>query len=167
MTTSYWNALLRYGLGSIAAMLVLLMMMVTTVDVAGRYLFNSPLTGAFEMTELLLAALIFLGLPLATEHEEHITVDLIDPFMPKPVIKAQVITMNWLSAAVLAVLASQLWHKAQSLVADGHVTNTLEIPLAPIAYLMTASCALSALILLLKGTTQIFTLVGSHNKQSA
>ena len=151
---SYWNALLRYGLGSIAALLVLAMMTVTTVDVTGRYLLNRPLTGAFEITELLLAALIFLGLPLATERDEHITVDLLDPFMPQPAVTAQTAVMSWLSAAVLAVIASQLWEKTLSLIADGHVTNTLEIPLAPIGYLMTGATALSALILLLKGAAR-------------
>ena len=164
MFSSYWSAVIRYGLGGIAALLVLTMMTVTTIDVAGRYLFNNPLPGAFEITELLLAALIFLGLPLATERDEHITVDLIDPFMPKPVINAQLIAMNGLSAVVLAVLASQLWHKAQSLVADGHVTNTLELPLAPIGYLMTGSCALSALILVLKGLGQIRALLRVQNQ---
>ena len=52
-------------------------------------------------------------------------------------------------------LAWQLWHKTQSIVADGQVTNTLEIPLPPIGYLMTASCAFCALVLIVKGVEAI------------
>ncbi len=146
---------LRYGLGGAAAFMVLLMMVVTCVDVAGRYLFNNPLTGSFEITELALAALIFLGLPLATDTDEHIRVDLLDAVMSDSVRNMLTLIMDWLSALVLGVLAWQLWHKTQSIVADGQVTNTLEIPLPPIGYLMTASCAFSALVLIVKGVEAI------------
>ncbi|ASJ76822.1 TRAP transporter small permease [Granulosicoccus antarcticus] len=142
---------LRYGMGGLASFMVLLMMVVTCIDVVGRYLFNNPLTGAFEITELALAAMIFIGLPLATDTDEHIRVDLLDAFMPDGFRRFLTLVMDWLSALVLAVLAWQLWHKTQSIAADGHVTNTLEIPLTPIGYLMTASCAISALVLVLKG----------------
>ena len=146
-----WSKLLHATLGVTAALLLLAMMVVTSVDVIGRYVFNSPLTGAFELTELMLAALIFIGLPLATERDEHITVDLLDAFLPHPVIRSQVMAMSALSAVVLAVLAWQLWLKAGSLAEDGSITNTLEVPLAPIGYLMAGSCALTAVILLVRG----------------
>ncbi len=149
------SGLLRYGLGGLAALMVLLMMTVTTLDVVGRYLFNNPLSGAFEITEFALAALIFLGLPLATDTDEHIRVDLLDPLMSSTVRSALTLFMDWLSAIVLLVLGWQLWHKAQSLSEDGQVTNTLEVPLTPIAYLMTASCLLSAVVLVLKGLEAI------------
>jgi TRAP-type C4-dicarboxylate transport system permease small subunit len=35
------------------------MMCLTTVDVVGRYVFNSPVLGAFELTEFLVLILIF------------------------------------------------------------------------------------------------------------
>jgi len=146
---------LRYGMGGLAALMVMLMMVVTCIDVVGRYLFNSPLTGSFEITELALAAMIFIGLPLTTDSDEHIRVDLMDGAMSTGIRNMLTLIMDWLSALVLAVLAWQLWHKTQSLSADGHVTNTLEIPLTPIGYLMTASCAVSALVLVLKGLEAI------------
>jgi len=42
------------------------MMVLTFVDVVGRYLLNRPLRGAFELTELGLVVLIFAGLPLVS-----------------------------------------------------------------------------------------------------
>ena len=50
----------------------------TCVDVVARYAFNSPVNGAYELTELLLASLIFLALPLTTAAGEHIEVELLD-----------------------------------------------------------------------------------------
>ena len=67
------------ALGTIAAALMFCLMLLTCVDVVGRYFFNKPVTGGFELTEMLLAALIFAGLPLVTLRGDHITVDLFDP----------------------------------------------------------------------------------------
>ena len=46
-------------LGAAAALVLFCLMSLTTVDVIGRYFFNRPLRGAFEITELLLLTLIF------------------------------------------------------------------------------------------------------------
>jgi TRAP-type C4-dicarboxylate transport system permease small subunit len=157
-----WGRLLHATLGTVAALLILAMMTLTSVDVIGRYIFNSPLRGGFELTELMLAALIFTALPLATERDEHIIVDLTDAFLPHGAVKSQVMVMSWLSAVVLAVLGWRLWHKAGDLVADGSVTNTLNIPLAPIGYLMAVSCLLTAVILVVQGVLIAFGLTQSN-----
>ena len=49
----------------------------------GRYVLNKPLTGGFELTEMMLAALIFCGLPLVSQRREHIVIDTFDPLMSK------------------------------------------------------------------------------------
>ena len=60
------------GLWGVAASAILLAMMgLTFVDVIARYVFNRPLAGAFEVTELLLLVLIFAGLPLVTHAEDR------------------------------------------------------------------------------------------------
>src|SRR5262245_52247681 len=76
--TSEAAAWLDRALGAAAAILLFCLMLLTTVDVIGRYIFNWPIRGAFETTELLLLALIFAGLPLASRADEHVTLDFID-----------------------------------------------------------------------------------------
>ena len=71
-------------LGAAAAVLLFGLMMLTTADVIGRYIFNWPLRGAFEITELLLLTLIFAGLPLASRADEHVTLDFIDMLAGHP-----------------------------------------------------------------------------------
>src|SRR5262245_66397558 len=66
------------ALGFSAAVLLFCLMMLTTADVVSRYIFNWPIRGAFETTELLLLTLIFAGLPLASRADEHVTLDFID-----------------------------------------------------------------------------------------
>ena len=65
-------------LGGLAATLLFLLMLLTLIDVVGRYGFNAPVNGSYEITELLLAAIIFSALPLVSAKDAHITVDLID-----------------------------------------------------------------------------------------
>ena len=77
-TSSDGGVWLDRALGAAAAVLLLGLLAVTTADVIGRYIFNWPLRGAFEITELLLLALIFAGLPLVSRADEHVTLDFID-----------------------------------------------------------------------------------------
>ena len=72
-------------LGAISGTVLFLMMMITAIDVAGRYLFSKPLAGGFELTEMMLAALIYCGLPLVSKRREHIVIDTFDPLMSKRV----------------------------------------------------------------------------------
>ena len=71
--TSESGAWLDRTLGAAAAVLLFGLMAVTTVDVIGRYIFNWPLRGGFELTELLLLTLVFAGLPLVSRADEHLS----------------------------------------------------------------------------------------------
>ena len=75
--------------GVLAAVLLFCLMALTCADVIGRYFLGTPIYGAFEMTEMLLAALIFAGLPLVTLRNDHVTVDLLDPVMPDWLLRIQ------------------------------------------------------------------------------
>ena len=73
---------LRAALAVLGGVLLMALMGMTVTDVIGRYLFNAPLRGATELTELLLAAVVFLGLPAVALADEHVTVDLVTDRMP-------------------------------------------------------------------------------------
>lgn len=121
-------------------------MVVTCVDVVGRYFLNKPLPGGFELTEIMMAALIFLGMPLVTLSGEHIKVDLLDLFVSARVRWIQDGFAHLIGCGVSALLAWTLWVKAGQVAAYQDHTETLGIPLAPIAYLMVAMMTVTALI---------------------
>ncbi|MEZ5792753.1 MAG: TRAP transporter small permease [Nitratireductor sp.] len=52
------------------------MMSLIFVDVVMRYAFNSPLPGAFEVEQFMLAMLVFLSLPIVVWADENISVAL-------------------------------------------------------------------------------------------
>jgi TRAP-type C4-dicarboxylate transport system permease small subunit len=134
-------------LGYVAAAVVLAMMLLTTLDVAGRYLLNKPIWGAFEITEMLLAALIFAGLPLVTLRNEHITVDLFDPVTPEWLFRIQHVVACIVGAVCTGYLSWRLWIRASGMLASGETTAQLKIPLGWLCVAMSALMAFTALAL--------------------
>lgn len=134
--------------GGVSGVILFVIMMVTIVDVAGRDLFNAPLPGAFEMTELLMAALIYAGLPSVSRQESHITVDLLDGITPSAIMRGRQIFVNLLVGGCLAIIAWRLWILAEKMRDYGDVTEYLQIPRAPMIYFMAALSATAAIVAL-------------------
>lgn len=143
--------ILQNTLGVAAGLLLFCLIAVTCVDVVGRYFFASPLSGAFEITEIVLAALVFMALPLTTERREHIEVDLLNMATGPRMQRYLSAFAGLFSAALLMTLAWRLASHAASAFEDGAVTNALSIPLAPFGFLAAFSCMVSACIAFLRG----------------
>lgn len=137
---------IHWTFGGLAGVLLFVIMMVTVVDVAGRYLFNAPLPGGFEITQMLMAALIYAGLPSACLQESHVTIDLLDGVTPKRVVRPRQIVINLGCAIILAVIAWQLWHLAEKIADYGDVTEYLRLPRSPIIYYMSVLSGVGAVI---------------------
>jgi TRAP-type C4-dicarboxylate transport system permease small subunit len=61
----------------LSGQLILLMMALTSIDAAGRYLFNTPLMWSFEVTEMLMVAVVYLAMAYTDSQEGHINLDLL------------------------------------------------------------------------------------------
>jgi TRAP-type C4-dicarboxylate transport system permease small subunit len=137
-------------LGAAAALLLFGLMALTTVDVVSRYLFNWPLRGAFEVTELLLLTLIFAGLPLASRAGEHVTLDFIDLLLgprSRPLLQRAV---DLACGLIVLALAWRVWVKAGTIAGYGDTTDVLRIPVAPFVYFMTGMVALTGIVHLVR-----------------
>lgn len=139
------------GLKILCGVMLVSMMMLTIVDVVGRYLLSRPLIGATEMTELLLAAIIFVGLPAASLDDEHISVDFISARTPRSIEPFRRALISVVSAGVLGVVCWRLWIVGDNLSRYGAVTDSLDIPVAPVAYLTSVLTGVALLITLLVG----------------
>ena len=151
---------LQRSLGLITAVLLFLMMILTLIDVFGRYLFNSPVMGAYEITELMLAVLIFAGIPLAGANDEHIAVDLIDGIVPRVIAKVRDIVIALVMTVVLAALSSSIWHKALEAVKYGDQSAMLQVPMSPIFFVISAALALASLVSLALAWQYTFRRIG-------
>jgi TRAP-type C4-dicarboxylate transport system permease small subunit len=145
-----WERRVEAGLGVAASAILLAMMLLTFVDVVGRYVLNRPVPGAFEVTELMLLVLIFAGLPLVTHAGEHALMDFVDRLLgPRP---QQVLerAVHALCAALMFLLARLVWLKADRIWAYRDATDVLRIVYGPFVYFMAVMIGLSGLIHLYK-----------------
>ena len=121
-------------------------MLLTFVDVVARYLFNRPIRGGFEMTELVLLVLIFAGLPLVSHADEHVTMDFIDRMLPERAVAILIRVVHALVAAVFFFLTWQVLIKAARIAGYGDTTDVLRITVGPFVYFMAAMIFVTALV---------------------
>lgn len=131
-------------LGVTMAAILFLLMLVTFVDVMGRYLFSLPLPGAFELTQILMAVLIFSGLPLVCAHDVNIRVDIVQGSLSDRVRRRLDLFNHLVSTVALGALAWRLWVKAGATLAAGDQSMYLGLPMYPVCYLMFILTALAA-----------------------
>lgn len=153
----YHDALLTKLLGWAAAIPLFIMMVLTFYDVTGRYLFNSPLQGSYELNEVLLGLSVFSALPLATLRDEHVTVSLLDGVFRGRVRLIQELIVSIVSFVVLSGLAWRLADQANTLATYDDRSMFLQIPYAWVAYFMTVMAIVSACLILMLAARRLRT----------
>jgi len=134
------------ALGFGACIILFCMMALTFVDVFARYVVNRSVPGSFEITELMMAVLIFAGLPLVSRRGEHVTVDLIDHFMGVRARRVHGAVVELVSGVLLLGLGVLLLDKARQTTGYGDTTTVLEIQLAPFVYMMMVFVVLAGVV---------------------
>lgn len=61
----------------IASLLVLVMMVLVVSNIVGRYLFDTPVHGALELTEFMMVGIVYFTLAYTQAEKSHIRVELI------------------------------------------------------------------------------------------
>jgi TRAP-type transport system small permease protein len=144
------HSLIDLSLGAASAVLLMSLVLLTFIDVLGRYLFNAPLRGGFELTELSLLTLIFAGLPLVSQADEHVTMDFVDRWVgtgARLLIRRGV---HLLCAAAIGGMGWLVFLKAGKIANYGDTTDVLKIPVAPFVYFMAVMVVATGFIHLLK-----------------
>jgi TRAP-type C4-dicarboxylate transport system permease small subunit len=144
------GAWLDRALGAAAALLLFSLMMLTAADVVGRYIFNWPIRGAFELTELLLLTLIFAGLPLASRADEHVALDFIDMLLGDRGRLRLRRLVDLVCGMLFLGLAWRVWIKAGKIAGYGDTTDVLRVPVGPFVYLMAVMVAVTGIVHLTK-----------------
>lgn len=134
----------------LAAGMAFVMMVLTTLDVVMRYVFNSPVRGAFEMTEIMMGLMVFAAAPAMTWAGENICVTLLSERFP-PRFGRVIQSLCDLTCAVMAALVTwRLWRHGARLLTSREITMELAIPKGYIAQAMAVGMALVALAFLLR-----------------
>ncbi len=127
---------LRWSTGLLAAMALFAIMWLTLLDVIGRKFLNNSIPGSLELTEVLMVIVIFGALPLVSWRGEHIVFDSLDPFIPAWLRSIQTSIVHLVCAGVFGFLGRLLLMRADRFAEYSDTTVYLQIPLAPVAWLM-------------------------------
>ena len=135
------NSALRY----VCMSLLFFMMVLGTCDVMGRYLFNKPILGTFEIFEILLPAIVLLGLGYTQGNNAHVRVEIL---LSRLSFRKQTISNFVTSGLALFISVLILW-RGWSLASGywrmGRTIPTIEVPM----FLTQLLVPLGALMLIL------------------
>ena len=132
----------------VACSIRFIMRLLTFIDVTGRYVFNSPLPALHEIISFMMPGLIFCILPLVCSNEEHVTIDLLDVFIPTRIKRLQAIFVNLISSSAMFFLAWRLAEKSAAHYEFEEVTDDLYLVLWPFSLLIAVLSAIAAIALL-------------------
>lgn len=135
---------------NIAAAILLGLVVLTCVDVIGRYFFTMPVTGAVELVRICMAGIIFFSMPLVFFRNDHIIVDLIGFFRNGYIGWFVGLILLVLSFLIALTLGDRVFDYAIRALEDGDMTEYLAIPRYLVVGLITASIFISAFLVLLR-----------------
>jgi TRAP-type C4-dicarboxylate transport system permease small subunit len=130
----------------IAAFFMLAVTALTTIDVTGRYIFNSPVQGGVELIEFMLGLLIFSALPLVSVKRAHITVELFDNFMSTGFKRYREVFVLIASAAMIGFITERMLSTGLEAYEAEDISMHLDLPMAPIYFALTALSAISVVV---------------------
>ena len=156
-----WLIRIINALEAFSSVVLMVMMLLTFIDVIGRYVLGTPVFGATEMISTLLALVIFSGLGIANARDKHIVVELFDerirelaPGIYQPLIQGFSIIAMCLIVYVLCAQAIETYHQ------DAR-TVVLEWPL----YYITGAIAFLAALSVVSQVLGL--MVGAHRDEQS
>lgn len=115
-------------LAVLAGIALLFMMVLTFVDVIGRYGFNKSIFGSSEMIEVLMVVVIFAGVAFVTSGDKHIKVDIFAPVIERVAPNLQRWVVHIFSLLIYAGLSYELVRHMFESLHSGKRTAVLDLP---------------------------------------
>lgn len=145
---SFFNILNRLGLWT-AGLALFLMMLLTAVDVFGRYVLGNAITGTNDMTELLMAVIVFLALSYTASSGGHISVEVVTAQLSTKKQYLLKSVTSALSGIVMAVVTWRMVKNAVDVFQQNERTMVLYIQKGPFVCIAAIGCGMLTLALIL------------------
>lgn len=110
--------------------LLIVLMLLTFVDVIGRYFLGQPVPGGHVLVQCLVCMLVFTGLPLVVLDDEHLRVRLLDARMTQGQRKWRDLAVKLVIVGALAVLAGQMFWQTEYFSGNGEYFESIRIPVS-------------------------------------
>lgn len=129
---------------------LVLLMLLTAADVAGRAILNTPITGVFDLTHFAVLTMVFLGLAYCGFRGDHIAIELVYQKFGPRVRRVLDILGNLIGAALFGLIAWRALAQADLVREIDENSQLLNIPFYPFYWLLAAGSALFVVVLLLR-----------------
>ncbi|MFN3937434.1 MAG: TRAP transporter small permease [Gemmobacter sp.] len=129
----------------LGAACLIAMTAITCAEVFMRYMFNRPIFGSAEMTQMLLGVLVFAGMFAVTRDRGHVNVSLFEPFLLRHFRRAYRVLFDVSTLVGVAGLTGLLAWRALDLLEYPESTIVLRLPLLWLVGIMTVLAALAIL----------------------
>jgi TRAP-type C4-dicarboxylate transport system permease small subunit len=127
---------LNLWLGFGGGVVLLGMMLLTTCDVIGRYVFNLPFTGAYEITEGMMVVIVFLFISHTQASKGHISIDFVVMQLPVRWRMAVDILTHLVSLLIVILLTYMSVIRWTELMRINEHTAILHLPISPFLLIM-------------------------------
>jgi TRAP-type transport system small permease protein len=133
-----------------AGIVLVALMLLTTADVVGRYFFNSPITGVFDVTHFAVLVMVFLGLAYCGFENGHVAIDVLyDKFNPKiAAILNQFV--NLAGGVFFGIIGWQAMVQSVDVKEFKEASQLEAIPFYPFYYILAFGAALFAFVMVLR-----------------
>ncbi len=134
------------ALAYFGAVILFLMMILTVVDVVGRYIFNSPIKGTKDLIEIGLVLATFAALAYLTLQRQIIRADIMNSVLSRRNASILGFVMHLLATPVVIIIAWQTCTEGINVLFNGSsVTSTIFVPIGP--FFLFAGLGLALLVL--------------------
>ena len=141
------------AIGKPASLLVFIMMLITSTEVIGRYVFNSPTTWAWPLNRQIFGVFILVAGAYTMSKREHIRIEILyDHFPPKIKMLARAIALASFVIFMGVLVWQGSWMGWNSLMMKEKLAGAFRMPLYPFKILI----PIGALLFLLQGIAVYF-----------
>lgn len=122
----------EYALALLSGIITVILMLIVTLDVLLRNLFNKAFPGSYELVILLFLGIVFLAIPFVQSVKGHISIDIVTSSLPKFIQRTLDILALIASLAITVIIAWQtgieFW---KSFVSNDYTMGLVEYPIWP------------------------------------
>ncbi len=134
------------GLALAAGIILIGIVLLTVADVILRKLFNAPIFGRQNVSELALLVVVFLAMAYCGRNRGHVSVDLIAGLVPRHWLRYSDGLVDLIGAAVFLVLAWRAVEASVQAIEMGRTSNLLAIPHWPFYLVIALGAFLYAIV---------------------
>ncbi len=132
----------------IGGVVLFILVIMTTIDVTGRYLFSKPLPATYELTQFMFSIIVFFGMAYFGIIKRHIRINLLVDKFPTTTQNIIDTTTGLLSLGMCSVLSWQAVVQARVLQLDKLRSDIWHIPIFPFQLLVALALAILGVVLL-------------------